>query len=143
MAEDNVISQKLTLALIKQLGFGAAGVSSGSDVLSYVKSAMLGRRTKPGVILISLTLPQPDGYQCSSILRRQPQYREYAKGILIVGMAASTAPRGEGEDETELEARCKSAGMDEWLFKPLTIDILRPLFEQRTGRNRLSTEEEK
>ncbi|KAK4246850.1 hypothetical protein C7999DRAFT_41741 [Corynascus novoguineensis] len=134
--------QKLTLALIEQLGFGAAGVSSGSDVLSYVKSAMLGHRTKPGVILMNLTLPQPDGYQCANILRRQPQYREYAKGILIVGMAASTAPPEEGTEETELEARCKSAGMDECLFKPLTIGILRPLFERWTGRNRLSTEEE-
>jgi len=67
---------------------------------------------------------------------------EYAKGILIVGMAASTASRGEGGDETELEARCKSAGMDECLYKPLTIDILRPLFERWTGRNRVSTEEE-
>ncbi|KAL2161524.1 hypothetical protein VTH06DRAFT_8086 [Thermothelomyces fergusii] len=134
VAEDDIISQKLTITLIEQLGFRAAAASNGSDVLAYVKTAMLGRKPKPGIILMDLRMPFIDGYQCSDILRHRAPYREFMSDIPIVAVAASTAPR---EEE---ELKCKGVGMDEFLPKPLTIDILERVLVRWTSRGRQAGE---
>ncbi|KAL2175937.1 uncharacterized protein P884DRAFT_204441 [Thermothelomyces heterothallicus CBS 202.75] len=121
-SEDDIISQKLTMTLIEQLGFQAAAACNGSEVLVYIKSSMLGHKPKPGIILMDLRMPFIDGYQCANILRHRTPYREYVSDIPIVAVAASVAPK---EEE---EWRCKSAGMDEFLPKPLTIDALERVF---------------
>ncbi|KAL2154388.1 hypothetical protein VTH82DRAFT_3064 [Thermothelomyces myriococcoides] len=118
VAEDDIISQKLTITLVEQLGFRAAAASNGSDVLNYIRAAMMGQKLKPGVILMDLRMPFIDGFQCTDILRHRAPYSKFASDIPIVAVAASNAPK---EEE---ELRCKCAGMDEFLPKPLNIDTL-------------------
>lgn len=114
LVEDNAINQQIALKTIKKLGFVVSAVWNGKEALDYLLSASPagpGPHLTPDIILMDVQMPIIDGYRATHILRHHQPYNVLSRGIPIVAMTAS-AIQGDRE-------KCKRAGMDDYLAKPV------------------------
>jgi signal transduction histidine kinase len=122
VAEDNPTNQKLMVALLTTLGHACAIVSDGREVLEVCKTDRF------DVILMDLNMPVMDGIEATMRLRSQESTRD----VPVIGLTATTL-------NEDLE-RCRSAGMNDMLSKPIDWDqlgaMLRSMKANRTSGNR-------
>jgi signal transduction histidine kinase/CheY-like chemotaxis protein len=114
LVEDNPINQQIALKTIKKLGFQVSAVWNGKEALDYLISATPsgpGPHQTPDIILMDVQMPIIDGYRATHILRHHNPYNSLSRNIPIVAMTAS-AIQGDRE-------KCKKAGMDDYLAKPV------------------------
>ncbi|KAG5929477.1 hypothetical protein E4U42_005741 [Claviceps africana] len=116
VVEDNPVNQKIAIKTIQKLGFQVAAAWNGKEALDYMLAAARGQSKKPDMILMDVQMPMIDGYRCTHILRHHVPYKALAQDVPIVAMTAS-AIHGDRE-------KCKKAGMDDYLAKPVTMTIL-------------------
>jgi GAF domain-containing protein/DNA-binding response OmpR family regulator len=117
LAEDNVVNQKLALRLLSQMGYRADLASNGVEAIECVE------RQTYDVVLMDVQMPEMDGLEASRrISTRWPQGRRPR----IVAMTAN-AMQGDRE-------ACLSAGMDDYLTKPIRVDALVAALGQITPR---------
>ena len=105
VAEDNAVNQKVVLGFLRRLGYQPKLAIDGREALSA------GLESSWDVILMDVHMPVMDGLEASRSLR-QAGY----KGP-IWALTASTLP--------EERDRCREAGMDGFLAKPLSLADLR------------------
>ncbi|MDD1758032.1 MAG: PAS domain S-box protein, partial [Methanotrichaceae archaeon] len=106
LAEDNLSSQKVTLQMLKKLGYRSDVVANGREVLEA-----LGRQ-RYDLILMDVRMPEMNGLEATRIIRQ----RWPDKGPVII---AVTAYGLEGDRE-----KCLAAGMDDYISKPVQLDDL-------------------
>ena len=117
LAEDNPVNQKVALRQLQKLGYTADTASNGLEVLAAVEKITY------DVILMDCQMPEMDGYEATQHLRQQ---KRTAKTHII----AMTANAMQGDRD-----KCLSAGMDDYISKPVTIDDL------QSALNRVSKEQ--
>jgi PAS domain S-box-containing protein len=109
IAEDEDVHRELLTALLANRGHNVVTARTGREALQELA------RTRVHVALLDLHMPGIDGWQASSTIRA---WERAAGGHLpIIGMSASSL-----SDE---QNRCREAGMDRFLSKPIGRD---PLF---------------
>lgn len=107
LAEDNVVNQRLTSAMLKKLGYRADVVADGAEVLDLLS------RRQYDVILMDVQMPEIDGLEATRQIRsRWP--RDQQPYIIAV-----TANAMKGDDQM-----CLDAGMDTYLSKPIVLSKL-------------------
>jgi signal transduction histidine kinase/DNA-binding response OmpR family regulator len=117
LAEDNVVNQKLALRILQQMGYRADLASNGIEAVESV-----GRQTYD-VVLMDVQMPEMDGLEAT----RQIAAKWAAdKRPRIVAMTAN-AMQGDRE-------MCLSAGMDDYLTKPIRVDQLVETLNHVTAR---------
>ncbi|MBL8152065.1 MAG: response regulator, partial [Blastocatellia bacterium] len=112
LVEDNPVNQKVTMLMLKKLGYRADFVSSGKEVLETLK-------VRPyNLILMDLLMPDMNGIDATRLLR------ENYKGSqpVIIAMTAS-AVKGDRE-------KCLEAGMNDYISKPVKQTELKELLEK-------------
>ncbi|WP_439590353.1 PAS domain S-box protein [Hydrogenophaga sp.] len=117
VAEDNTVNQKVIGHQLRLLGFEAEMVSDGIEALALWRA---GRATQRHALLLTdLHMPGIDGYTLASTIRA-----EEASGarLPIVALSAN-ALHGEVE-------RCRAAGMDDYLSKPVRAEQLGEVIRQ-------------
>ncbi|MCG3191591.1 MAG: Sensor histidine kinase RcsC [Thermoanaerobaculia bacterium] len=108
LVEDNAINQKLGLLLLERLGFRADVAGNGVEALEALA------RQPYDVVLMDLQMPVMDGLEATQRLRStmlgwgQPR------------VIAMTANAMQGDRDL-----CLSAGMDDYLSKPIRLEELR------------------
>ena len=107
LAEDNAVNQKLALRQLQKLGYGASAVGNGAEVLQEVQ------RVTYDVILMDCQMPEMDGYEVTQRIRDFEKTNPQRTPVYII---AVTAHALDGDRE-----RCLSAGMNDYLTKPLHI----------------------
>jgi CheY-like chemotaxis protein len=107
VAEDNTINQKVIRQLLRHLGYRADVVGNGLEAV-----AALERQDYP-VILMDMQMPEMDGLEATRRLRER--FRG-ANAPYIIAMTANAMP---GDRE-----RCLDAGMDDYVPKPIEMDVL-------------------
>jgi CheY-like chemotaxis protein len=112
---------------VKKLGFKVDAAWNGKEALDYLEASQAGKHTKPDIILMDVQMPVIDGYKCTHILRHHVPYRAYTHEVPIIAMTAS-AIQGDRE-------KCKKAGMDDYLAKPVKSNILEKMLV-RWGNSR-------
>lgn len=128
VVEDNAINQQIATKTIHKLGFNVSAAWNGKEALEYLIAAQEGKKRKPDVILMDVQMPVIDGYKCTHLLRYHLPYKAYVQDVPIVAMTAS-AIQGDRE-------KCRKAGMDDYLAKPVRGRILEKMLVRWTARSR-------
>jgi PAS domain S-box-containing protein len=106
LAEDEPINQEVSRGLLEDVGLKVDIANDGSEAV-----AMAGR-SDYDLILMDMQMPNMDGMDATRQIRRLP----HAKNIPILAMTANAF--------IEDEKRCREAGMDDFLSKPVDPERL-------------------
>jgi len=113
VADDNETNQKVILQQLRVLGFTADVVANGREALERWKGC------RYGLVLTDLHMPQMDGYELTAAIRAaEPS----ARHTPIMALTAN-ALKGEAD-------RCRAAGMDDYLSKPVPLDTLKLMLDK-------------
>lgn len=104
VAEDNQVNQFVLRALLSGSGYSLSFANNGQEAVAHCA------QTLPDLILMDVSMPVMDGFAATEALRDQ------GLSVPIVGVTAHAMP--------EDEARCRAAGMDGFLTKPISQDRL-------------------
>jgi signal transduction histidine kinase/CheY-like chemotaxis protein len=107
IAEDNIINQRVTQGVFKQLGFEIDIARNGIEALEMSMSK------KYDIIFMDILMPDMDGLAATTEIRK--------KDIKIPIIAISAS------DELELKTQAVSAGMNDYILKPIKIESVKQL----------------
>ncbi|MBU0991125.1 MAG: response regulator [Proteobacteria bacterium] len=111
LVEDNKSNQKVALRHIRSMGFEVDLAENGKEAINaYLNNAY-------DLILMDVQMPVMDGYQATGVIRKlelKQQQNNYDKKPARTPIIAATANAIEGDRD-----KCVSAGMDDYLTKPL------------------------
>lgn len=106
VVDDNAVNRKLALALLRKRGWDADEADGGTAALDRLAT------TNYDGVLLDISMPGIDGEEVCRRIRANPAFA----GLRVV---AYTAHAMESEKQ-----RIMSAGFDEILIKPITIQSL-------------------
>jgi len=125
------VNQQIATRTISKLGFKVSAAWNGKEALDYLEAAKKGDETMPDIILMDVQMPVIDGYKTTHLLRHHMPYKNFIKNVPIVAMTAS-AIQGDRE-------KCKKAGMDDYLAKPVKSKILERMLVRWSRTKRRSS----
>lgn len=111
LAEDNPVNQQVALALLERWGCEVRPVMTGTEVLETLEEWV------PELILMDVQMPEMDGLAATRKIRQDPRFG----GIPILALTAHAL--------SEERARCRDAGMDDYLSKPYKAEDLQERVE--------------
>ncbi|MBS1810998.1 MAG: response regulator [Acidobacteria bacterium] len=117
IAEDNPINQKLAVRVLQKQGHTSVVANNGREALEMWEQQPF------DVILMDVMMPEMDGLVAASEIRQ----REKVTGQHIP-IIAITANAMVGDRE-----KCLSAGMDEYISKPVDVTSLYEALERLTS----------
>lgn len=118
VAEDNPINQKVIKRLLEKLGCSGDLAAHGREAIA------LWERLPYHMILLDCQMPEMDGYETAIEIRRR---ETGGSRIPIVALTANVM-------ESNRE-RCRDAGMDDFMPKPIDISLLRKTLERWTPKH--------
>jgi len=109
LAEDNKINQKVALVTLKRLGYRADCVYNGKQAVQALE--------KEGydIVLMDCQMPKMDGFKATKQIRNSESGVQN-HNIPIIALTANTTK--------EDRKRCLTAGMDDYMAKPFTPELL-------------------
>jgi len=107
LAEDNPVNQKVAIALLTNAGYVVDTVADGAAAVRAVLENVY------DAVLMDCQMPEMNGYEATDAIRRR---EGPGRRIPIIAMTAGA--RREDRD------RCLAAGMDSYIAKPVSKDVL-------------------
>jgi CheY-like chemotaxis protein/HPt (histidine-containing phosphotransfer) domain-containing protein len=130
LTDDNVINQKVALRLLQQLGYKADTANNGLEAIRALE------RQPYDIILMDVQMPEMDGLEATRRIRQRQQAASpsphFGQPIAIIAMTAN-AMQGDRE-------KCLSAGMDDYLPKPIRPEGLQTALQRNAARLAVSTQ---
>lgn len=118
LVDDDVHNQRIFDTVLRHAGFTVFMAATGDEALR------LAREVRPALILMDLSIPVIDGWECTRLLKAD----ESTSHIIILALTAH-AMRGDAE-------RAKAAGCDGYLAKPISPRALVEEVKNRLGISR-------
>jgi len=118
VVEDNPINQQIAIKTIKKLKFSVSAVWNGQEALNYLQEPASESHPQPDIILMDVQMPVMDGYKATYNLRHAEPFVANIR-IQNTPIVAMTASAIQGDRE-----KCESAGMNDYLAKPVKGKIL-------------------
>ena len=120
LCDDNLINQKVATRLLGQMGYAPTIAGNGIEALNAIEAAPF------DLVFMDVMMPEMDGLDATREIRlRQTDratHRNFKSPMIIVAMTASAMP---GDRE-----KCLSAGMDDYLSKPVRPEDVRAVIER-------------
>jgi signal transduction histidine kinase/CheY-like chemotaxis protein len=118
LAEDNVVNAKLAVRMLERLGCRVDVASNGHEALKMVQSIPF------DIVFMDCQMPEMDGFEATRAIRQwEGASRVEQSPATRLPIVALTANAMQGDRE-----RCLSAGMDDYITKPLArADLARVL----------------
>ena len=113
LAEDNEINQEVMEEQLRLLGYVCECAADGALALTLWRSGRF------ALLLTDCHMPHMDGYELTAAIRREESPGSHMPIIAV------TASAMQGEDQ-----RCRDAGMDDYLCKPIRLDELGPMLSK-------------
>lgn len=108
LVEDNLVNQKLAMALIGRLGYKVDLANNGQEALDKLSEKQY------DVVFMDCQMPVKDGYEATRELRAREGQGMHTPII------AMTANAMKGDDQV-----CYASGMDDYLTKPIDRELLK------------------
>jgi len=115
LVEDNAINQDVISTQVKLLGHGVEVAANGAEGLEKWRTGSF------DLVLSDCHMPKMDGFAMTHAIRQI----EKAQGLSPTPIIAITANALEGEAD-----RCRAAGMDDYLSKPVVLTHLNRMIKQ-------------
>jgi CheY-like chemotaxis protein len=115
VVEDNVTNRAVITAMLKKLGFAYQTANNGQEALELIEGG-----ATADLVLMDCQMPVMDGLEATRRIRA----REKETGRPRLPIIALTASAFEDDRE-----RCMTAGMDDFLTKPLVMRTLTETLE--------------
>ncbi len=116
LVEDNLVNQKVALALLKKLGLKPPTIANhGKEAIAAIQN------TKYDLIFMDCQMPEMNGYEASEWIRNYEKTNQTTRLPII----AMTANAMEGDRE-----KCLNAGMDDYVTKPIKLNVLQETLEK-------------
>jgi PAS domain S-box-containing protein len=104
LAEDNLVNQKVALAMLRKLGCRTDVVANGRDAVKALKNSSY------DLLLMDCQMPVMDGFEATRIIReKEAEMKSKAMPIIALTASAMQADR----------ERCLQAGMSDFIAKPV------------------------
>lgn len=107
LAEDNVINQRVALAMLSRFGYRADVAANGIEALQAVERGIY------DVVLMDVQMPEMDGIAATRKIRETLATEKQPR---IIAMTANVS--------TEDRDGCLAAGMDDFVGKPMRVEDL-------------------
>lgn len=124
IAEDNETNQVYIKYVMEDLGLSFKIVPNGRAAVDYWRSE------NPSIILMDISMPELNGYEATKLIRAD-EVKFNKPHTPIIDVTAHTLS---GD-----EARCRAAGVDDYLSKPVSIEGARSKIEQWSASTQLKT----
>ena len=126
LVEDNVVNQKVVMAILRKKGYAIDLANDGREALVKLEAA-----TQPyDVVLMDIQMPVMDGLETTREIRKNPRWDR-------LPVVAMTAHAMNGDKE-----RCFQAGMDSYVSKPIQpahlISVIEKHLTEQDSSNRLT-----
>jgi CheY-like chemotaxis protein/HPt (histidine-containing phosphotransfer) domain-containing protein len=106
LVEDNPFNQQVAQELLERIGVKVTLANNGSQALEQLHDATF------DIILMDIQMPIMDGFEATRLIRENPALSKQC----IIAMTANAM--------VEDRQRCLSAGMNDFITKPVTPDML-------------------
>jgi PAS domain S-box-containing protein len=116
LAEDNLVNQKVASRLLERLEYQVEVVADGLAAVAAWQTRQF------DVIIMDCQMPRMDGYAATREIRR------LEAGGVRIPIVALTAHAMKGDEE-----KCRAAGMDDYLTKPIHRDALEACLDRILG----------
>ena len=110
VAEDNAINRRVVVQILKRLGYTPEIVENGRQCLDRLESESF------DMILMDIQMPEMDGYEATAVIRSR------GDTTWITALTADAMP--------EDPMRCRIAGMNDYLSKPIRSQTLSAALER-------------
>lgn len=121
LAEDNLINQKLAIALLEKEGHRVTVAADGQQAVDLFMQS----KQPFDVVLMDVQMPVMDGFAATKTIRECEKLSDRSTPIIALTAHAGSKDRD----------RCLAAGMDEYLSKPIRAKDLRGMIEHLTGQS--------
>ncbi len=127
LVEDNVTNQKVAIMMLDRLGYPVKTAGDGREAIEKLTDSDF------SVVLLDLQMPVMDGFETIKVIRDEGSpVRDH--NIPVIAMTAHALKADED--------RCREAGMDGYISKPVRIQILEDLLKKWTRERSRSGEGE-
>ena len=116
LVEDSVTNQMIAVHILKPLTQNITIANNGQEAVEYAQKETF------DLILMDCHMPEMDGYKATKLIRSHEQANPLPKNLIIALTAG-----GEEENHTQ----CLEVGMDDVLLKPINLDDLKKILQQR------------
>jgi len=119
VVDDNRVNRMVAASMVRRLGYEVTVAEGGREALQLLETHRF------GMVLMDCHMPEVDGFAASRALRGG----EAGPDNRCVPVVALTAG-----DSSVTEANCYAAGMNDYLAKPVSAEMLRSALRRWTGR---------
>ncbi len=106
LVEDNPFNQQVAKELLENIGVNVVVANNGQEAISELAKGAF------DIVLMDVQMPVMDGYEATRRIRETPEQSSQC----VIAMTANAMP--------EDRQRCLSAGMDDFITKPITPELL-------------------
>ncbi|MBB4291042.1 hypothetical protein GGE16_003101 [Rhizobium leguminosarum] len=121
VAEDNEVNQIVFTQILQGTGLSFLVVENGAEAVAAWE------RHAPRIIMMDVSMPVMNGHQATQTIREREQGRGHR--VPIIGVTAHAL-----ESDREL---CLDAGMDDYMSKPISPELLEEKIRQWLGKDEL------
>ena len=114
LADDTDLNRRVETALLERAGHEVLEAANGEEAVAIAAAA------RPDAVLMDLHMPDMDGVEAARRIRAFPDRAR--AGVPILALSADIMP--------EEQARCREAGMDGFVAKPLQLGELQAALAQ-------------
>lgn len=115
VAEDHQVNQEVVKLYLADMGFDVDVVPDGNSAIN----AVVNNKRSYALVLMDCQMPEVDGYEATRTIREWE--KSLGKHVPIIAMTAHSM---EGDRE-----KCLSAGMDDYISKPIEPDALQRILD--------------
>jgi two-component system sensor histidine kinase/response regulator len=117
VAEDHPVNQKVAVLLLTSMGFHTRLADDGRPAVESYKER------RPDIILMDIMMPVMNGFHASKEIRRL----EFGRGLHTPIIACTAL------DDSNIQEECVAAGIDDYLGKPYSRELLAGKMEHWLG----------